>query len=189
MQLQLIRELYQTRRIPPHAQYISSFDRERLMEEAEIASRSRISLISTALAGDPDRIGPLISAGAMVNERDEHGWTLLHLIAAGDRVPNGYQLALELVRHGGRRGVDWDAVTDEGMTARQLADKAWQREDLDERARGEMKLIRELLRRRRLPLGQGYVFPCMDPIFCRRCELLKCTCPENDVRGMPGSLY
>ena len=70
----------------------------------------------------------------MVNERDEHGWTLLHLIAAGDRVPNGYQLALELVRHGGRRGVDWDAVTDEGMTARQLADKAWQREDLDERA-------------------------------------------------------
>ena len=40
-----------------------------------------------------------------------------------------------------------------------------------------------------LPPGESYVFPCMDPDFCWDCELLPCTCPENDVRGMPGSLY
>ena len=185
--LPLIRELYQTRQVPPHAQYISSFDGERLLDAEEAATHPRISLIDTALAGDVESIGPLISAGAMVNERDEAGRTLLHLIAMGDRVPNAYRVALELVKHGGRKGVDWNAATDEGMTARQLAKQTWLRDDLADEARRELESIRELLRERRLPLGMSYVFPCMDPRFCAECESLSCTCPENDVPGMPGS--
>ena len=186
-QLRLICELYQTRRVPPHAQYISSFDGERLMDVEEAATYPRISLIDTALAGNVESFGPLISAGAMVNERDEAGRTLLHLIAMGDRVPNAYRVALELVRHGGKTGVDWNAVTDEGMTALQLAEQTWKRDNLADEARRELELIRELLRKRRLPPGISYVFPCMDPRFCARCELLSCTCPENDVPGMHGS--
>ena len=104
-----------------------------------------------------------------------------------DCVPNAYCVALELVRHGGRSGVDWDAVTDEGMTARQLAGRTWLRADLADEARRELELIRELLRKRRLPPEISYVFPYMDPRFCRRCKFLSCTCPENDVPGMPGS--
>ena len=188
-QLQLIHEIYRTRRVPSHAQYISSFDGERLMGAEEVAARPCVSLIDTALAGDIKLIGRLISAGAMVNERDEHGRTLLHLVAMGGRVPNGYCVALELVRHGGRRGVDWDAVADDGRTAAQLTDTALKREDLDDSARIELGKLRELLRQRRLPPGESYVFPCMDPDFCEECKLLPCVCPENDVRGMPGSLY
>ena len=187
LQLRLIRKLYQMRRVPPHAQYISSFDGEWLMDAEDAATHPRISLIDTALAGDVESIGRLISAGAMANECDEAGRTLLHLIAMGDRVPNAYRVALELVRHGGRKGVDWNAVTDEGMTARQLAEQTWLRDDLAEEARRELELICELLRERQLPPGISYIFPCMDPRFCARCELLSCTCPENDVPGMPGS--
>ena len=128
--LRFIRELYQTRRVPPHAQYISSFDGERLMDAAEAATYPRISVIATALAGDVESIGRFISAGAMVNERDDQGRTLLHLIVMGDRVPNAYRVALELVRHGGREGVDWNAVTDDGITARQLAEQTCRRDDL-----------------------------------------------------------
>ena len=187
--MQLIFELCRTRQLPPHAQFISSFDNERLMDEAEAATHPRISLIATALAGDIDSIGRLISAGVMVNERDEHGRTLLHLVAMGDRVPNAYRVALELVRHGGRAGVDWDAVTAEGMTADRLAENASRHEDFGDDVHAELNRIRELLRARRLPLGESYIFPCMDPHFCEDCELLPCACPENDVRGMPGSLY
>ena len=186
-QLWRIRELYQTRRVLPHAQYISSFDGKRLMDAEEADAYPRISLIDTALAGDVESIGQLISAGAMVNECDDQGRTLLHLIAMGDRVPNAYRVALELVRHGGRKGVHWKAVTDEGMTALQLAEQACRRDDLADEARRETELIRELLRERQLPPGISYVFPCMDPRFCTRCESLSCTCPENDVPGMPGS--
>ena len=189
LQRRLIRMLFQTRRVPPHAQYISSFDGERLMDAAEAATHPRISLIDTALAGDVESIGPLISAGAMVNERDEAGLTLLHLIAMGDSVPNAYHVTLELLRHGGWAGVDWDAVTEEGMTARQLAKLAWKREDLDDGICEELARIRGLLRKRCLPPGESYVFPCMDPKFCHECGTLPCTYPENDVRGMPGSLY
>ena len=147
----LIRELYRARRVPPHAQYISSFDGDRLMDVEEAATHPRISLIDTALAGDVESIGRLISAGAMANECDEAGRTLLHLIAMGDRVPNAYRVALELVRHGGRKGLDWDAVTDEGMTARQIAQQTWKRDDLADEVRRELELICELLRKRRLP--------------------------------------
>ena len=188
-QLRSIHELYKMRQVPPHAQYISSFDGERLMDEAEAAKHSRISLIDTALAGDAELLGQLISAGAMVNERDEYGQTLLHLAAMGNRVPNAYRVALELVRHGGRIGVDWDAVTAEGMTARQLARQACKRKDLDDCVRKALEGIRELLRKRRLPPGESYIFPCMDSNFCRRCGSLPCVCPKNDVRGMPGALY
>ena len=125
----------------------------------------------------------------MVNERDDQGRTLLHLIAMGDRVPNAYHVMLELLRHGGRAGVDWNAVTEDGMTARQLAKLAWRREDLDDGIREELAWIRGLLRKQSLPPGESYVFPCMDPDFCYDCCALPCTCPENDVRGMPGSLY
>ena len=108
----LICELYRTQRVPPHAQYISSFDGERLMAAEEAATHSRISLIDTAISGNVNFIGRLISDGAIVNERDEHGRTLLHLIAMTEHVPNAYRVALELVRYGGRAGVDWEAVED-----------------------------------------------------------------------------
>ena len=188
-QQQLICELYRAQRVPPHAQYISSFKGELLMDAEEAATYPRISLIDTALAGNIDSIQELIAAGAMVNERDEAGRTLLHLIAMGDRVPHGYRVALELVRNGGQRGIDWDALTDNGMTARQLAKKAWQRDDLDGSMRAELAWIRGLLKKRCLPPGTSYVYPCMHPDFCHDCSTLPCTCPENDVRGMPGSLY
>ena len=80
-------------------------------------------------------------------------------------------------------------MTAEGMTADRLAENASRREDFGDDVHAELNRIRELLRARRLPLGESYIFPCMDPHFCEDCELLPCACPENDVRGMPGSLY
>lgn len=186
-QLQLIRKLYRTQSIPHHAQYISSFDGERLKDAEEAATHPRISLIDTSVAGDVASIGSLISAGAMVNERDDEGRTLLHLIAMGDRVPHGYRVALELVRHGGHEGVDWDAETSDDQTALEIAEETLEREDLDDSAWRELEQICELLETRCLPPGESYVFPCMNPDFCRKCESLRCTCIENDVPGMPGS--
>lgn len=61
--------------------------------------------------GDIDVIGTLINRGAMVNKRDHEGRTLLHLVASG-KVPNGYRIALELIRHGGW-AVDWDALVNQ----------------------------------------------------------------------------
>ena len=100
--------------------------------------------------------------------------------------------ALELVRYGGRQGVDWDAKEPEtGLTAQDLAQLTLNRRILDEEVdvemRIEMEQVRELLKTRRLPVNEVYVFPCMDPDFCRDCGVLGCRCPENDVSGMPGS--
>lgn len=186
-QLQRICELYRRQRTPHHAQFISSFDGERLMNAEEAAMHPCISLIDTAVAGDVESLGRLISQGAVVNERDEEGRTLLHLVAMGDRVPDAYRVALELVRHGGLQGVDWDAETADGRTALEIADQALKRDDLDEDTRMELEQIHELLEWRELPPGESYVFPCMDPSFCWECESLQCTCIENDVPGMPGS--
>lgn len=58
----------------------------------------------------------------MVNEVDQDNHSLLHLVALGGSVPNGYQTALELTRHGGY-GVDWNAVTPEGKTALDLIEE------------------------------------------------------------------
>ena len=187
-QRQLVCALYRSRRIPPHAQYISSFDGERLMDEEEASLHPRVSLIDAGLVGDVGRIGQLISAGAMVNERDAEGRTLLHLIALGNRIPNAYLIALELVRHGGMRGVDWGArVPGLGLTAQELIKQTLQRGDLDMGVRRDTEQVRSLIENERLPAGQNYMFACMDPNFCRNCGLLRCICPENDVPGMPGS--
>ena len=148
--------------------------------------RTRVSLIETVILGGVESIGALISAGAMVNERDEAGHTLLHLIAMGDRVANGYQVALELLRHGGPRGIDWDAVTNDGKTALVIAEENLQN-DLGDDMRTEMTAIAEFLRYRHLPFGEQYVFPCMGPSYCQDCGSSRCSSPENDVPGMPGS--
>lgn len=123
------------------------------------------SLICAGLCGDLEAIGDLIRRDAMVNERDEEGRTLLHLVTLG-RVPDGYRVALELVRHGGW-GVDWDAKADDGQTA---LDMVWQRLQgaLSVEVREEAGKVRELLRARRLPLGEEYLWPCMDLDFYRR---------------------
>ena len=188
-QLPLIRELYRTRRIPPHAQYISSFDGERLMDAKETATLPRISLIDTALAGDVESIGRLISTGAMVNERDDAGRTLFHHLALHNPIPNREWVMLQLVRHSGYRGIDWEATTDDGQTASDLAAETLAMEDLDPGIRKEVTQVQWVLRTRYfvLPYGMTYIFPCMDPRYCRRCKCLPCQCPENDVPGMPGS--
>ena len=184
-QHQLIRELYRAQKIPPHAQYISSFDGERLMSVQEAATHPRLSLIDVGLAGDVAQIGALIAAGAMINERDDKGRTLLHLIAMGDRVPNGYRVVVELERHGGY-GIDHNALF-HGKTALDIADRTLRRTRLTEMEREEMEQIIDYLESRWLPAGEAYVFPCMDRNFCRDCGSLGCICPENDVPGMPGS--
>ena len=188
-QQQLIRELYQTRQIPPHAQYISSFDGERLLDAEEAATYPRVSLIDTALAGDVGLIGRLISAGAMVNERDEDGRTLLHHLALHHPIPNREQIMLELVRHSGYWGIDWEVKTAGGRTASDLAAETLAMEDLDFRIREEVTQVQWVLQTRYfvLPDGMDYMFPCMDPRYCSECESLPCQCPENDVPGMPGS--
>ena len=88
---------------------------------------------------------------------------------------------------------DYDRFCRMRQNNRNVSADGWKTEleqyldDLADEVRRELGLIRELLRERQLPLGMSYVFPCMDPRFCARCELLSCTCPENDVPGMPGS--
>lgn len=164
------------------------------------------SLIRAGLEGEISAIGDLIRRGAMVNERDPEDRTLLHLIAIGE-VPNGYRIALELVRHGGW-GVHWDALIcdeDGDWTALQIAESRLHRHDLklsesrqgggvgpeedrvvelsdgdveeidldDEEVEDiatdeeyeELKKIRDLLAARRLPPGEKYLWPCMDPDF------------------------
>ena len=59
--------------------------------------------------------------------------------------------------------------------------------DLDKDTRDELERIAAYLVNPCLPLGQCYVFPCMDPRYCEQCASLFCSCPENDVPGMPGS--
>lgn len=98
-----ILEFYRTRRVPDGAQYLpasSIGDAEDEATEDDISSLPLTSLIRAGLRGDIVSIGDLIYRGAMVNERDRDGRTLLHLIALG-LVPNGYRVALELLRNGG----------------------------------------------------------------------------------------
>ena len=158
------------------------------MSAEEAAVRPRASLIDAGLSGEVDPIGALIAAGTMVNERDEAGRTLLHLVAMGDRVRNTYEIAMEVVRHGGY-GVDWDAKMGNGRTALDVVEETVHQRNICnnfDRYR-ELGKILELLKARRLPPGERYVFPCMDPDFCYKCESLGCICVENDVPGMPGS--
>ena len=147
----------------------------------------RISLIDVCLAGDITSIGPLISAGVMVNERDQYGRTLLHLAAMGDRVSNSYRVVLELEKHGGF-GIDFDATFD-GKTALTIGQETLLRDDLDKNVRDEIVKIVSYLEDPdpRLPAGEQYVFPCMDPRFCDRCHSLRCTCIGYDVPNIPGT--
>ena len=153
--------------------------------DATEGTMPRVSLINTALAGDVSSIGRLISAGAMVNERDKEGYTLLHLIAMGNRVPNAYQVTLELERYG-RHGIDHAAVV-AGKTARHLAEDTLRRSELHESTRFELERIKAYLISPHLPLGYEYIFPCMDPRYCHRCGSLKCSCVGYDGPNFPGT--
>lgn len=185
----LLLKLYSTRRLPPSAQYIIS---PQLVEVPEGGQQRHhhptipTSLIQAGSRGDVKAIGDLIRAGAMVNEVDEHGRTLLHLLAMGGHIPGGYQVALELVRHGGY-GVHWDAVTSEGKTALELTEERLVSEDMSDAAREEAEAIFDLLHDRCLPLGEEYIFPCMDPDYCKYCSSNPCWCGQQDVPGMPGT--
>lgn len=106
-----ILELYRTRWVPDGAQYLSTVhiaDIEYDHLKEDLSSLPPTSLIRAGSWGNTKAIGDLIHRGAMVNERDCEGRTLLHLVALG-KVPNGYRIALELVRHGGW-GVHWNAL-------------------------------------------------------------------------------
>lgn len=106
-----ILDLYRTRQLPDGAQFIPIppiVDAEGESAEEDISGLPQTSVVRAGLRADVDAIGDLIRRGAMVNERDCEGRTLLHLVALG-LVQNGYRVALELVRHGGW-GVDWDAL-------------------------------------------------------------------------------
>ena len=95
----------------------------------------------------------------------------------------------ELVRHGGYRGIDWDAETSDGQTAEDLAAETLAMQDLDPRTQKDIMDLQWVLQHRYFVLSDDmdYVFPCMDPRYCFRCKFLPCQCPENDVPGMPGS--
>lgn len=203
-------KLYKTRKLPPDAHLI---DGSRLEHEEGVVNFESTSLVNIGLQGNTNAIGTLISAGAMVNERDEAGRTLLHLVAMGV-VPNGYAVAIEVVRHGGY-GVDWDALTADRYTAEDLAKQTLEylsvietkkrtflnrklRKVLPARFHGkpparhkityqEATEILALLQRRALPQGIRYIYPCMDPNYCGKCSSLSCAgnC-LNDLEILPG---
>ena len=176
---QAILELYRTRRLPRHAQYISP---PSIIEiDGDEDTSHPMSLVAAGLRGDLDAIGELIRLGAMVNERDDGGYTLLHLVGMG-KVQNGYKVALEVVRHGGY-GVDWDAGTPEGETALELTQQRLAREDINEDEWEEAERVVHLLTDRELPRGEYYIFPCMDPIYCWRCSSLECVCAGVHIPG------
>ena len=112
-------ELYRTRKLSPAPCLFDSPNSDH--KGAEVANLTSMSLLEIGLKGDARAIGTLVDKGAMVNERDDAGRTLLHLVAMG-KVPNGFTVATELVRHGGH-SVDWDAVTADGQTAEDIAMK------------------------------------------------------------------
>lgn len=124
-----------------------------------------ISLGRAVLKGEIDAVGELSQRGAMVNERDHGGRTILHLVALG-RVPKGYLVALELVRYGGW-GVNWDALTGDGSncTPLQIAETRIEQEHLSQEEREELEKVRDLLKAKRLPPGEEYLWPCMEPDF------------------------
>lgn len=167
-------ELYASRKVPSHARYIPP-RRVVELEDGETPARST-SLVQAGLRGDCEAVGQLISRGAMVNEGDDDGHTLLHLVAMG-RAQDGYKVALELVRYGGY-SVDWEAQTPAGDTAITLARERLARADCE-----EARDILCLLEAHRLPLGERYIFPCMDPDYCRRCSSIECTCAGFSMPG------
>lgn len=199
----LLYELYKTRNLPHN---IPLTDEPRIHHEEGATIFKSTSLIKVGFEGDADAIGPLISTGAMVNERDDAGRTLLHLVAMGV-VPDGYAVVVEVVRHGGH-GVDWDALTVDGYTAEDLAKrtlghlsaietkkptfiKRKLRQVLPARLQRhspphyrityqEAAKILELLQRQALPQGIHYIYPCMDPNYCSKCSSLSCAgdCPK-----------
>lgn len=171
--LQAIFKLYKTRAVPPHARYIDA----PAAVDADGDITHPTSLICAGLRGAHKTIGELIRLGAMVNERDDEGHTLLHLVAMG-RVQDGYRVVLELVRHGGY-GLDWDALTTERRTALELA-----RERLGQEDREDARRVVRLLEERKLPHGERYIFPCMDTDYCRRCSSIsECMCDDFLMPG------
>ena len=75
-----------------------------------------------------------------------------------------HKVALELVRHGGW-GVDWNARTSDDQTALEIVEQRLEQEELSDAGREEAKKIRDLLEAERLPEGEEYLWPCMDPDF------------------------
>lgn len=159
-------ELYSTHQLPDGAQYIPVPSSVDAADEESVTNDGidlpSTSLIRAELKGDFDAIDDLIQRGAMVNERDRDGRTLLHLVALG-QVPDGYRVALELVGNGGW-SVHWDATMHDGdreLTPLDIAES----EGLNGEQRVELETIRDLLTARRLPPGAEYLWPCMDPDF------------------------
>lgn len=182
----LLLDLYSTRQPPEVAQHINSPQIVKVLRDDQELQHPPTSLIQAGLRGDIKAIGDLIRAGATVNEVDEQGRTLLHLAAMGGHISNGYQVALELVRHGGH-GVHWNAVTPEGKTALVLVEERLQvSESMGQAARKEAEHILSLLKSRKLPPGEVYVFPCMDPNYCRDCSSNPCGYVSGDRLAMPG---
>lgn len=167
--------LYNTHEVPFHALYIPSPDVAAVGGEGNL--KCSTSLVNAGIRGDREAVRELISLGAMVNERDDDGYTLLHLVAMG-RARDGYKVALELVHHGGY-GIDWDAQTVQGDTPLTLAKSRLEQYNCNE-ARNVLHLFED----RRLPLGERYLFPCVDPAYCRQCSSMECICAEF---SMPGS--
>lgn len=181
----MLLDLYSTRQLPHGGQYIGL---QRIVEAPADGDSDDLStsLIRAGLHGDVEAIGDMIRAGAMVNEVDEDGLTLLHLVAFGRCALNGYRVAVELVRHGGY-GVHWDATTVEGKTALDLVAERIVNDDLDPESRKEADNMLSLLTTHRLPPGESYIFPCMDPEYCKHCSLNPCGCGKRDFPDLPGS--
>ena len=82
---------------------------------------------------------------------------------------------------------DWNAKTNTGKTALEIAAETLAQKDLEESVRSQVRVVQALLQRPRV-VGIDYIFPCMDPGFCRGCNSLPCKLPpENDAPRMPGS--
>ena len=103
-------ELYKSRVLPQGTQLV---DRCRLADDAaeEVVDLTSTSLIQAGLAGNIKAIEILIPLGAMIDERNEAGRTLLRLVTMV--AVNGFSIAIEVVPYGGY-GVDWVAVTADG---------------------------------------------------------------------------
>lgn len=168
---QALLELFLTHEVPPRARCIDPSNDAEPVDQGDMPAHQSTSLVGAGIRGDVDAIGELIRLGAMVNERDGSGNTVLHLAAMG-RVQDGFKVALEVARHGGY-GVDWDARTVDGLTALELMEKRMrQTSEPDD----EAERLWRLLWYRELPSGERYVYPCMDPNYCPRCSSLDCTC-------------
>ena len=89
---------------------------------------------------------------------------------------------LPVLRHGGY-GVDWDAETPAGKRVLTLAEDKAAVGGLSEAERDEAESVLQLFTARRLPHGEGYIFPCMDPDYCQYCLSIKCTCAGVPIPG------